>query len=123
MRKRWHTPGSIAGFMLITLALSGCSGKDLKTLLPDGLTAPTPGEMARQMFNLYDPDKRREAVNRLSAAPYGGKDPYLKGYRLLIDDPDPTVRAACATALGLHGDVEDADRLILRLQDEATFVR
>jgi len=41
----------------------------------------------------------------------------------LLDDPDPTVRAACAHALGLHGQAQDAARLIPRLNDETTFVR
>ena len=46
-----------------------------------------------------------------------------EAYRLLMDDPDATVRAACIKALGAHGTVDDALLIIPRLKDEAAFVR
>ena len=59
----------------------------------------------------------------LSAAYFGGEPPYVRLYRLLIDDPDPTVRAACVHALGLHGTAEDAGTMIALMDDENAFVR
>lgn len=90
----------------------------VETIAPE-----TPGQVARDAFNVYDADVRRESVNKLSATKFGGEAPYLRLYRLLIDDPDPTVRAACCKALGHHGEVQDTKLLIPRLQDEATSVR
>lgn len=108
--------------VLCLIALTGCSPKDITEALPD-LTPPKPSQVAREAFNVYDADLRRRSINLLSASPFGGEDPYVRTYRLLLDDPDPTVRAAAAKALGLHGDASDVDRMIPRLQDEATFVR
>lgn len=110
--------------MACGLALAGCSrgNRDLRGLV-SGLMPPSPGQTARDAFNVYDADLRRGSVAALSAAPFGGEQPYVRTYRLLLDDPDPTVRAACANALGLHGEPEDVDRLIPRLADDVTFVR
>lgn len=113
-----------AGLLVGLLTVAGCfDGKNMTDILPETWTAKSPGQTAREAFNVYDADLRRNSVNSLAAAPFGGEEPYLKTYRLLLDDPDPTVRAACAHALGLHGTVIDANRLIPRLQDETTFVR
>lgn len=84
---------------------------------------PTPGEAARDAFDVYDPDKRRRSVALIAASPFGHEEPYMKMYRMLIDDPDPTVRAACANALGLHGSVVDAPKLTILLEDDNSFVR
>ncbi len=84
---------------------------------------PSPGEVARDAFNVYDPDKRRNSVAMLSASKFGGEEPYVRTYRLLADDPDATVRAASVHALGLHGSVQDVTLLVRRLSDEASFVR
>ena len=75
------------------------------------------------MFNRDDPDQRREGINWLSAAPFGGDDVYLESYRLFYNDPDASARAACAKALGLHGTVEDANLLIVMLEDDQPQVR
>jgi len=84
---------------------------------------PTPAQEARNVFNVYDPDIRRRALNNLSASPFGGEGPYVRLYRLLIDDPDPTVRAAAVKALGLHGEAKDVALVAIRLNDEADMVR
>jgi len=109
--------------VLAVTLLPGCQNKSIKNMLPETWTMATPGETAREAFNVYDADLRRRSVNRLSAAPFGGEAPYVRVYRLLIDDPDPTVRAACAKALGLHGEPVDVERMIPRLEDEDTLVR
>lgn len=72
---------------------------------------------------MYDPDKRRQGIALLSASSFGGKEPYLRMYRLLLSDPDATVRGACAKALGEHGTVADAKRLQPLLEDNNAFVR
>ncbi|MCC6581584.1 MAG: HEAT repeat domain-containing protein [Phycisphaeraceae bacterium] len=111
-----------AGLLLLGVALfvPGCKSTSnaIKEFMP-----PSPSEEARNMFNVYDPDIRRRAVSNLSAAPFGGEDPYLRSYRLLIDDPDPTVRAASVKALGLHGKVTDASLISVRLRDVSSVVR
>src|SRR5690606_5374227 len=81
------------------LALGGCSssGDPDGTVLSDllqGLAPPTPGQAARDAFNVYDADRRRNAIGLLAAAPFGGEAPYTRTYRLLVDDPDATVRGA-----------------------------
>jgi len=106
------------------LSLGGCGkglGGDDSILAP--LTPPKPGEVARDAFNLSDPDRRRRAIALLSSATFGGEEMYVRMYRLLIDDPDATVRAACAKALGTHGSVEDAALLVRRLEDSSDVVR
>ena len=107
-------------------ALSGCSGDSVSSSISGfirHLQPPSPMAAAREAFNMYDADKRREGVALLSASSFGGKEPYVRMYRLLLTDPDPTVRGACAKALGEHGDVADAKRLQPLLEDHDAFVR
>jgi HEAT repeat protein len=108
------------------LSHTACTGSKDSTIFSgilEPFTPPTPAQAARDAFNIYDPDTRRRAVQFLAAAPFGGEDAYVRTYRLLIDDADPTVRAACANALGLHGAPEDAALLIPLLSDRVSFVR
>ena len=110
----------------VLLGMVGCASQSGQSWLADALEPlmpPTPSEAARDAFNVYDADKRRRAVALLSASPFGGEAPYVKTYRLLIDDHDATVRAACAKALGMHGSVEDTALIEPLLRDRAAFVR
>lgn len=91
--------------------------------LSESFFPPAPSEVAREAFNVYDPDRRRRAVNTLATAPWGGEAPYLRTYRLLIDDPDPTVRAACLRAIGRHGHPDDVATITPYLSDPTSFVR
>lgn len=116
------TLGSMAWLVVMAGMLSGC-GKGSNPISDLVSGPPTPSEEARNVFNVYDPDVRRRALNNLSASPFGGESPYVRLYRLLIDDPDPTVRAAAVKALGLHGDVKDVPLICIRLDDEADMVR
>jgi hypothetical protein len=102
----------------------GCSNakRDLKQAL-DPLFPPTPTEAVGMSVNIYDADERRQGITLLSAAKFGGEEPYLKLYRMLVNDEDASVRAACVKALGEHGTVEDAKLIIPRLKDSAEFVR
>ena len=91
--------------------------------LVESMVPPTPSQVAREAFNIYDADLRRRSVALLSSSHFGHEEPYVRTYRLLIDDQDPTVRAACAHALGRHGTTEDAPVLISLLKDRTNFVR
>ena len=122
--KTLNTLGSMSLLVLVGCITGGCemingSGNAISNLV----SPPTPSEEARNVFNVYDPDIRRRALNNLSASPFGGEGPYVRLYRLLIDDPDPTVRAAAVKALGLHGEVKDVSLINIRLEDEASMVR
>lgn len=121
---RWLMTWMLTGAAMLA-ALSGCtpgSGGDSDNFLA-GLLPPSPGETAREAFNVYDADRRRNAVNLLSGATWGGEAPYLRTYRLLINDPDPTVRAAALRALGRHGGIEDLPAILPYLSDRTAFVR
>jgi len=114
------------GALALGLALAGCNMRQqLKDTLGDAIMPPTPREAGEMAFNMYDADARREGVALLSASSFGGEPQYVSMYRVLLDDPDPTVRAVCLKALGEHGAVEDAATLIQYLQDSAqpAFVR
>ncbi len=118
-----------AGAMLLAGALVAGAGCANGTIDPAAALAnafpqpPTPKEAVAMMFDRDDADRRREGINWLSAAPFGGEEVYLESYRLFFNDPDPSVRAACAKALGLHGNVDDANLLILMLEDDNPQVR
>ncbi len=106
--------------------LPGCTSSNSGDVFADmiePLMPPKPSEVARQAFNVYDPDLRRRSVALLSSSHFGHEEPYVRMYRLLIDDQDPTVRAACAHALGLHGTTQDAPTLTALLKDDTGFVR
>ena len=120
---RWFMTWMLAGAATLA-ALGGCAGgaSDDDAFLA-GLLAPSPGETAREAFNVYDADRRRNAVNLLSGATWGGEAPYLRTYRLLINDPDPTVRAAALRAIGRHGGIEDLPAILPYLTDRTAFVR
>jgi hypothetical protein len=107
--------------------LGGCRGGDgQRTVLADlfePIMPPTPGEAARDAFNVYDPDARRRSVALISASQFADEGPYVRLYRLLLDDPDPTVRAACLAALGRNGSPSDGPAFVDHLRHEASFVR
>lgn len=114
---------AVAGVIAV-LSAGGCASiTGSSNPLFESLMPAAPGEVARDAFNVYDADTRRESVHMLSSAHFGGEAPYVRLYRLLIDDPDPTVRAACVKALGMHGSVEDAVLLANLLEDDAALVR
>lgn len=112
----------VTGVLMAGL-LVGCEGGKTPTqVIGEGLGdvfSPSPSEAARDAFNVYDADKRRRAVVLLSNAEWGGEPPYVRTYRLLVDDPDPTVRAAAVSALGRHGDRTDVAAIVTRLEVDA----
>ncbi len=121
------SPYLAAALCCLAGLLSGCtgpnSGGDIFADMIEPLIPPSPSQVAREAFNVYDADLRRRSIAMLSSAHFGHEEPYVRMYRLLIDDEDPTVRAACAHALGLHGTTQDAPTLIALLKDDTGFVR
>jgi HEAT repeat protein len=119
--------GGIAAVCCLAGWLSGCSGSNgsgnILADMIEPLVPPKPSQVAREAFNVYDADLRRRSVALLSSSAFGHEEPYVRMYRLLIDDLDPTVRAACAHALGIHGTTQDAPTLIALLNDDTGFVR
>ena len=107
--------------------MTGCMGPnnngDVFADFINSMMPPKPAQVAREAFNVYDADLRRRSVALLSSSHFGHEEPYVRLYRLLIDDQDPTVRAACAHALGIHGTTDDATVLISLLNDDTGFVR
>lgn len=92
--------------------------------------APTPAQAAAWAGDPYDPDKRFRGTVLLSNAPWGGESVYLRLYRAQLGalpdtqpDADPSVRAAAAFALGLHGSPEDAPTIAKLLTDDDRLVR
>ena len=83
---------------------------------------PSPSEAVAMMFDRNDADNRREGITWIAVSTFGGEEEYLRSYRLFVDDPDPGVRAAAATALGRHGTTADAVILATMLRDEDNLV-
>ena len=110
--------------VFLVIGLWGCSGASgpLAEMLGP-LTPPSPGQVARDAFNVHDPDLRRRSISTLSASSFGGEPPYVRLYRLLADDSDPTVRAACVRAIGMHGELDDMGLFVRCLKDEDAVVR
>ena len=84
---------------------------------------PTPTQAVAMAFDRGDADERRKGIGWLAASSFGGEDEYMAIYRLFVDDPDPSVRAAAANALGMHGTPADAQLLIVLLADEDPLAR
>ncbi|MEO0476811.1 MAG: HEAT repeat domain-containing protein, partial [Planctomycetota bacterium] len=83
---------------------------------------PSPTVAVAMMLNGNDADDRREGMMWIAASPFGAEEEYLRIYRLAVDDPDPGVRAAAATAIGRHGTTADAVILATMLRDEDDLV-
>ena len=115
------------GCMVVSLIamLTGCDGgiKGAMNDLLKPITPPTPSEAAQAALSSQDADQRRDSINRIAAASFGGEAPYVRMYRLMLDYPDATVRAACVRALGEHGAVRDAALILVRIEDPSAFVR
>lgn len=113
-----------AGFgICLALLLTGCSGDSPVTSVFKDLMPPTPKQAASDLFNPYDPDARRKALALIQASPFGGEEVYVRTYRTLVSDEDSTVRAAAIRALGLHGQVKDAELIVPKLDDKIDYVR
>jgi hypothetical protein len=131
MNKRVMITFGLAMLTLAALGLTaGCSAvknipglNEFASNLNSTWGKPTPAQAARDALNPYDTDRRRRGISLLSAATFGGEDVYVRMYRNAAADADPTVRAACIRALGIHGTPEDAQHLIKAIGDREAFVR
>lgn len=127
----------MGGLGVVATLLCGCASPEKRneaaqsdsilSLLP---TPPTPAQAAQWAGDPYDPDKRFRGTVLLSNAPWGGESVYLDLYRARLGatpnsepDADPSVRAAAAFALGLHGAPEDAPTIAKLLTDNDRLVR
>lgn len=117
---------------VVTASIAGCTawggdaGGGPLSLFIDPMKLKQPHEVAREMINpTTDPDVRRQAVEVVSAAKWGGAEPYLHAYRLLVTHPDKSIRAASLRALGRHGEPQDAEEIANYLDENeyVTFVR
>ena len=114
-----------SGCIAAALLFVGCDtiGQDLKGV-GDVFDPTSPSEAARDMFDQYDSDKRRQGTVLISNAPFGGTEVYVKQYRDMVNNErDPIVKATAIRALGKHGQPEDALRIIPHLSHETVQVR
>ena len=89
---------SLSAIALACLLVAGPGCQALESGNPIGsliepLMPPKPREVAADLFNISDADKRRRSVALLTSESFGGEEAYVRAYRLLIDDPDTLVRA------------------------------
>ncbi len=114
-----------AGIILSATALTGCGAapeaESVFAIVTPSM--PTPAEAAAWMFDPYDPDKRFRGTVLLANAPFGGESVYLRGYEAQLGDPDASVRAAAAFALGRHGGPEHVPMLVPLGRDDDRLVR
>ena len=108
-----HISRLLGVLIVVTMGAAGCGSAFMAS----------PSEAAGYLRS-GDSDTRREGINLLSNAPFGGEEPYLKAYREFVDPIwDPTVRAAALRALGKHGQPSDVAKIVAQLQDPGHFVR
>jgi len=92
-----------AGVLAVLAATAGCNSHKGGGLGAN-LRGTTPQQRVAMMFDVDDPDKRREGIAELSDEDWGLAEPYLKGYATLLEiDDNSAVRSAAARALGKAG--------------------
>jgi HEAT repeat protein len=116
--------GAVAVVVMMA-ALSGCDtiAQDFD-LLARNLAPPTPTQAAEMMVDQHNPDQRRAGVTWIANSPFGGADPYLRQYRLMVEiERDPTALSAAIRALARHGEPSDATLLAPHLRHRNQHVR
>ena len=104
---------------------AGCDAisSDVGDFLND-VNPPTPAEAAAWASDLNDPENQRRGLSLLSNAPWGGDEPYVRLYRLYVEEPtDPLVKATAVQALGRWGDPTDAMKIADHLASPSPLVR
>lgn len=110
----------VCSAFMMCIFLSGCStiGDDIDSFA-GGLVAPSPREAAEMMIDPHDPDRRRRGTVLISNSPFGGGDKYLTYYRDMVrNERNPLALAAALTALGRHGQTDDAVLIAALLEHE-----
>lgn len=120
---RINATGAACLLLYSTLALAGCNGFNPIGGVQDALRATAPEEMVEMATDRYDADRRRRGFAKLAEASFGGEAPYVALYRAGATDDDPTVRAICIMALGLHGGPEDGPVLVRHLGHHNKLLR
>lgn len=88
------------------------------------IPAPTsPQQAALWAADPYDPSRRARGLQLLANAYFGGESVYISLYEDYLDDPDATVRANAAFALGVHGSPTHVPMIIPLVRDEERVVR
>ncbi len=111
--------------LLLLAPLAGCDAlqSDVDSFFSD-LTPPTPAQAAAWASDLNDPENQRRGLSLLSNAPWGGDEPYVRLYRLYVDEPtDPLVKSTALQALGRWGEPTDAIKIADFLASPSSIVR
>jgi hypothetical protein len=93
------------------------------TSILGALSPPTPQEAAAWAVDPYDADKRYRGTLLLVNAPWGGEPVYVDLYARAIEDEDPSVKAAGARGLALHGGPEHVPLIVKHLADPDRLLR
>jgi len=113
----------LATLAALTLAGCGTVAQDINDFTAS-LTPNTPREAAVDMFDQYDPDKRRRGTLLIANSPFGGTDVYLRAYRDMVEnEQDPLALAVAIRALAKHGEPADATMIARRLDHDNEQVR
>lgn len=90
----------------------------------DSFNPPTPAQAAQWAADANDAENQRRGIALLASAPWGGAEPYVRLYRLYVEEPtDPLVKAFSIRALGRHGDASDAVLVAKQLESPNRLVR
>lgn len=110
----------------LVLPMLGCQGSGIRfgedSIITDLFMRgqDNPAEMAR---DLYDPDRRYRGTVRL-ANELADPDPALVAiFRTNLNDREPSIRAAAARGLAIHGVAADGTLLARALDDDVAIVR
>ena len=111
--------------LVLLVPLAGCDAlqSDVDSFFAD-LTPPTPAQAAAWASDLNDPENQRRGLSLLSNAPWGGDEPYVRLYRLYVEEQtDPLVKATALQALGRWGEPTDASKIAYFLSSPSSIVR
>ena len=115
-----------APLLIVLACLAGCQGGGLQfdddSVLNNifGTTQANPAELARDP---YDPDARYRGTVRLTVELAEPDERILDIFRVNLDDPEASVRAAAARGLATHGTAADGTLLAAALNDPEPIVR
>lgn len=105
---------------------NGCAqvSSDVNSL-GEGLFPPTPSEAGRWASDMTNPENQRRGIMLLATSSFGGTAPYMKLYRVYIEEPstDPLVKAASIEALARHAEPKDAPLIAKQLGSTYAQVR
>jgi HEAT repeat protein len=126
-------PCAICFLVTSLFALAACEDwgeknptRDFNELIPRFMGAAnkgSPEEAAANLFNVTNPDERRDAIAYLQTKPYGHEPPYMRAYETLTTDPHPLVRAQAMRALGTSHQQRAVPFLLKGLNDKEATVR